>query len=248
MHAKNFVGLMRWEFEEYLSFPIFEIIVLVAIYSILNRSPIEFLAAKNYSNLLNYGIDTVFLFLIFSVGAVFSHSFAGSVAKGEIKMLLSYPVKRWQLFLSKFITVFLIFFVIYSAVFSVQIYIYSLSPFEPLFYVSLLSLFFELLLLSAITVVIAYTVKNEIISVLVSIILLYGISSLPVALSPLHSAGRFRILFGYFGQLSHGELPSGFMVVPSLESVVMAVAIPIIVSAILLILSYIYFTRIMEVD
>jgi ABC-type transport system involved in multi-copper enzyme maturation permease subunit len=186
--------------------------------------------------------------LIFSVGAVFSHSFAGSLSKGEVKILLSYPVKRWQLFLSKFITLLLVLFVVYSSVFSAQIYLYSLSPFEPLFYVSLLSLFFELLFMSAITVTVGLAVKYETISVLVSIILLYGINSLTTLLSPVYSTGRFRILFGYFGQLSHGELPSGFLTVPPIESVALAVAIPTIVSAALLALSLVYFSRVMEID
>ncbi len=96
--------------------------------------------------------------------------------------------------------------------------------------------------------IIAFAVKNEVISALVSIIFLYGINSLTTALSPLYSSGRFRILFGYFGQLLHGKVPIPYESAPTLESAVMAIVIPVSISAALLVLSFIYVTRFMEVD
>lgn len=247
MQPKIFTELMRWELEEYTSFPMLEILILVAVYSILTMPIGEILSVKSYSN-LHWGIQTVFLFLIFGVGAVFSRSFSGSFAKGETKLLLSYPVKRWQLFLSKFTALFLVLLAVYGAVFFAQVYLLSLSLFEPMLYVSLLGLLLQLVLFSAVTIVLSLTVKNEIISILASILLLYGLESMSSGGSYWSSTGRFKILFGYFGILTHGELPSGLMTIPSLEDAVAAVSIPLGLSAILLILSLLYFTRVMEID
>jgi ABC-type transport system involved in multi-copper enzyme maturation permease subunit len=238
---------MRWELEEYMSFPILEIFIVVAIYSILTMPSLEFLSDKTYSN-LHWGIQNVFLFLIFAVSAIFARSFAGSFVKGEIKLLLSYPVKRWQLFLSKFVSLFLVVFVVYCAVFSVQIYLQVLSPFEPMFYVSLLGLLLQMFLFCSITVCLSLLVKNEIISILLSILFLYGLEGIVSAGSYWSYTGRFKFLFGYFGIMTHGELPSGLMNNPTIENVVIAIIIPIVISTFLLILSLTYFTRVMEID
>lgn len=247
MQLRDSLKLMRWELEEYTAFPLLEVLIMVAIYSILTMPLGEIDVAKSYSN-LHWGIERVFLFLIFGVGAVFSHSFAGSFAKGEIKLLLSYPVKRWQLFLSKFTALFLVLFAVYGAVFSVQVYILSLSPFEPMFYVSLLGLLLQLLFFCSITVTFSLITKNEIISILVSILLLYGLENIVSSGSYWSSTGQFRIIFGYFGYLTHGELPTGLMMNPTLENLALAISIPLALSAILLSASLLYFTRVMEID
>ncbi len=247
MQLKDSLKLMRWELEEYTAFPMLEVLIVVAIYSILTMPLGEIDAAKAYSN-LHWGIQTVFLFLIFGVGALVSRSFAGSFAKGETKLLLSYPVKRSQLFLSKFVALFLVLAAVYGSIFSVQVYILSLSPLEPLLYASLLGLFLQLLLFCAITATLSLITKNEIISILASILLLYGVENVVNTGSYLSSTGRFNVIFGYFGLLAHGELPTGLMINPTIESVAIVIFIPIALSASLLAGSLLYFTRIMEID
>jgi ABC-type transport system involved in multi-copper enzyme maturation permease subunit len=247
MQLRDSLKLMRWEVEEYTAFPMLEVLIIVAIYSILTMPIGEIDVIKSYSN-LHWGIQTVFLFLIFSVSALVSRSFAGSFAKGETKLLLSYPVKRSQLFLSKFTALFLVLAAVYGAIFSVQVYILSLSLLEPLIYASLLGLFLQLLLFCSITATLSVIVKTEIISILASILLLYGVENIVSTGSYWSSTGRFKVIFGYFGLLTHGELPPGLMINPTIESVAIVISIPIALSAILLIVSLLYFTRVMEID
>jgi ABC-type transport system involved in multi-copper enzyme maturation permease subunit len=238
---------MKWELEEYLSFPAIEIIIAVAIYSILTLPPLEFFTNKTYSN-LHWGIQNVFLYLIFVVSAIFALSFSGSYVKKETKLLLSYPVKRWQLFLSKFSALFLTVFVVYSAVFSLQVYLQLLSPFEPMFFVTLLGLFLQMLLFCSIATSLSLIIKSEIISILASILLLYGLEGILSPGSYWSYTGRFKFIFGYFGVITHGELPSGLMNNPTIENVAISVVIPLVISSFLLISSLFYYTRIMEID
>lgn len=246
MKLKNLRSLLAWELEEYMSFPILELILFTAIFSILNQPILEISPSKSYSN-LHWGIQNVFLFLIFVIATVLSRNFAGSYAKGEIKMLLSYPVKRWQLFFSKFMAMFLMFCTIYGAIFSFQIYLNSINPLEPMFFISLLGMFLQILLMSSIVVAVSLIVKNEIVSILSSILILYGIDSVVVAGSYFNATGRFKIVFGYYGYLTHGALPTAIMTFPRLEEVFFAFSIPIIISTLLLIISLVYFRKI-EVD
>lgn len=247
MNSKILVRLMKWELEEYMSFPLFEILLVVSIYSILNMPALTIIPDVTYSN-LHWGIQEVFFLLIFVVSAIFARSFAGSFVKGEIKLLLSYPIKKWQLFVSKFSILFFIISVVYCAIFSAQIYLLDLNPFEPMIYVSMLGLILQILLFSSIAMSLSLLIKNEIISILAPIFLLYGLESVVGSTSILSYTGRFKILFGHCGLLIHGELPLGIMNAPTIEGVVLSVVVPIVFSAFLVILSLIYFTRVMEID
>jgi len=247
--TKKFGKLIAFELEEYMAFPIPEMLVLIAVYSILSPPLIEYSPAGSYVNLVA-GVENVFLFLIFASGAIFCRSFAGSLAKGETKLLLSYPVERKRLFISKFTALFTIFLIVYLAVFSIQVYLQVLSPFEPLFYISLSSIVLQLLLVCTITTAFSLLVRNEIIAILGSILLLFGLESLAGSTSILSSAGRFRTVFAYFSQSTHGSLPSGigFLTVPSTLTAICAILIPIAISAVLLCFSYAYYTKKMEID
>lgn len=104
MAQHKFLGLMRWEIEEYLSLPL--LIFLVASAIIATLSYTYFGAPTPYYNLF-YGSGTVLLILALVAGAFFARSYAGSIGRGETKLMLSYPIKRSQLFLSKFTALFL---------------------------------------------------------------------------------------------------------------------------------------------
>lgn len=241
-----FHKLLRWELQEYLSFPVFELMLFIAIYSILNQSTVDISYSSSYSN-LHWGVQNIFFFMMLAVGAFLSRSFSGSISKGEIKMLLSCPLKRTQIFASKFIAMFLTFFCVYSVVFSVQIYLRSLSVFEPMFYVSIMSFAFQLLLMCSIATLIGIFVKNEMVSILTSILLLYGIENLVSGGSYLSYTGRFKMIFGYFSAMTHGTVPNGIMTIATLSDILLAVCIPIIVSVLLITAASIYFKH-MEID
>lgn len=241
--------LLTWELEEYLSFPIIIVVLLIAICTILTPAIIETSATRSYSNLLS-GIQTVFLFLIFMAGALFCHSFAGSLSKGETKLILSYPVQRSHLFLSKFIALFTVLFAVYAGVFALQIYLLALSPFEPLFYVSLLLVALQLLLVCAISTALSVITKNEMLSILLSVLLLFGIENIAARISLVSFTGRFTTGFAFVSQQVHGVLPSGagISVAPTLSDALLSIFVTIGISAFLFVFSYIYYTRKMEID
>ncbi|MDR2719293.1 MAG: OadG family protein, partial [Nitrososphaerota archaeon] len=83
--------LLVWELEECFAFPMLEVILICVVLTVLTPAVIEVSPSFSYNNLLS-GIHTVFLFLIFIVGVLFCHSYAGGIYKKKKKMILSYPV------------------------------------------------------------------------------------------------------------------------------------------------------------
>jgi ABC-type transport system involved in multi-copper enzyme maturation permease subunit len=226
-----------------------EVVILIAICTVLTLSVIETSATLSYSNLLS-GIHTVFLFLIFVAAALFCHSYAGSLSKGETKLILSYPVQRSHLFLAKFIALFTVLFAVYAGVFALQIYLLALSPFEPLFYASLLFVALQLLLVCAISTALAIVTKNEMLSILVSALLLFGIENIAAHISLVSFTGRFTNGFAFVSQQVHGVLPSGagVSVAPTIGDTLLSLFVTIGLSAFLFVFSYVYYTRKMEID
>ncbi len=247
--ANQLRKLLAWELEEYLAFPMIEVVILIAICTVLTPSVIETSATLSYSNLLS-GIHTVFLFLIFVAAALFCHSYAGSLSKGETKLILSYPVQRSHLFLAKFIALFTVLFAVYAGVFALQIYLLALSPFEPLFYASLLFVALQLLLVCAISTALAIVTKNEMLSILVSALLLFGIENIAAHISLVSFTGRFTNGFAFVSQQVHGVLPSGagVSVAPTIGDTLLSLFVTIGLSAFLFVFSYVYYTRKMEID
>lgn len=245
-----FFSLVKWEFQEYLSPPVLEFVIISAMASVLIYGMQTSLFSHQYP-MLYFGPRNMFAFLTLAVSVVFSRSFSGSFTRGEVKMLLSYPIERRQLMFSKIVVLFVTVFAVYSVVFSLNIYLLSLDIFEPLFYVSLLALLIQLMLTSTIAITISVLLRNEVVSVLASILLLFGIDSVSAdiggSLSLLSSNKRFGYLFGYVGQLTHGSNPIGSEVIAA-DTVTLAILIPVGISISLLVLLYWYFTRFMEVD
>jgi len=243
----NVSSLIRWELQEYLNFPLLEIVIFIVIYSVLNQPIIDITSSQGYSN-LHWGLSTVYFFMILGVCTLISRSFGSSFSKGEVKLLLSYPLKRWQIFVSKFVALYTVFLCVYIAVFWVQIYLLSLSFFEPLFFVSIFSFALQLLLTCSVTAIIVMIVKNEVISIFASILLLYGLENVVSPECYLSFVGRFDALFGYFGLMTHGSMPTGLVRAIPLNDAMLVIFIPVVFSAILLTLTFVYYVRVMEVD
>lgn len=239
MATKRFLKLIVWEFEEFLSFPILEFLIASTVFLVLFQpltlSPsLESLRGSN---------SFLSIFVIFIAGTIFSRSFAGSLDRGETKMLLSYPIKRWELFLTKFITQFFVLFAIYFTVSSLNIPLMGLSPFEPLFYASFLGLLLHLMVVCTIATAISLLVKKETITVLVSTIFLFGLETIADNQSYLSGNGRSKIIFE-FVQQSIGISSQSI----AFQEFALALLLPIVTSLFLFLLSLIYFSFIMEVD
>jgi len=249
MKFRTFCGLVRWAFEEYLSFPMLEVLIASAVIGVLAQTTIVIHFQHNYSVLYQM-TGTLFMFITFSVSAVSARGFAGSSSKGEDKLLLSYPVKRWHLFVSRFIALFFTFIAVFFAAYSMHIYLSVLSPFEPLFYVGLFGLFLQILLVCAITIAISMFTKNEAISILSSVLLLIGIDSITGGYSYLSAEGRLKYISAYFGEYILGKSTAGTeqLFVLTTEGLIVAISLPLLISLFLLVMSFAYFTRFMEVD
>jgi ABC-type transport system involved in multi-copper enzyme maturation permease subunit len=232
--------LLVWELEESFAFPMLEVIVMIAVFTVLTPAIKEFSPAYSYDNLTT-GIQSIFLFLIFIAGVLFCHSYAGGISKGETKMVLSYPVQRSKLFLAKFLAPFTVLAIVYVGVFALQIPLLALNPLEPMFYASVLLVLLQLLLVCTISTVLSVVTKNEVLSILASALLLFGIET--VASESLVSfTGRFTTGFNFIRQYVYGA--SSAPLTEGLSSVFVVGGI----SVLLFVFSFVYFTRKMEID
>jgi hypothetical protein len=145
--------------------------------------------------------------------------------------------------LAKFIAIFTLLSVVYIGAFTLQIYLLALNPFEPMFYVSLLLVILQLLLVCSISTALSVVTKNEMISLLASALLLFGIESIASSESLVTFTGRFTTGFNFVRQYVYGGL-SSIQLIDGLFSVFVVVGI----SVLLLVFSYVYFTRKMEID
>ncbi|MGD6808332.1 MAG: ABC transporter permease [Candidatus Bathyarchaeia archaeon] len=234
--------LLVWELEESFAFPMLEVILVIAVLTVLTPAIIEVSPAFSYVNLTS-GIQPIFLFLIFIAGVLFCHSYAGSISKGETKMVLSYPVQRSKLFLAKFIALFTVLSIVYIGVFALQIPLLALNPFEPMFYASLLLVILQLFLVCTMSTFLSVVTKNEVLSILASALLFFGIESVASSESLVTFTGRFTTGFTFIRQYVHGGL-SSTPLIDGLFSVFVVGGI----SVLLLVFSYVYFTRKMEID
>jgi ABC-type transport system involved in multi-copper enzyme maturation permease subunit len=233
--------LLVWELEECFAFPMLEVILVIAIFTVLTPAIIEVSPLSSYVNLTS-GIQPIFLFLIFIAGVLFCHSYAGGISRGETKMILSYPVQRSKLFSAKFLALFTVLSIVYIGVFALQIPLLALNPFEPMFYASLLLVLLQLFLVCTISTALSVVTKNEVISILASALLLFGIESI-AGESLVTFTGRFTSGFTFVSQYVHGGLSS----TPLMDGLFSVFAVGG-VSVLLLVFSYVYFTRKMEID
>lgn len=245
-NPRTFQRLVLWEIEECLNLPVLSLIIASAIIAVLVQTSSSRALANSYINLYD-GSSTIFLVLTLVASTLFSHSFAGSLGKGELKRMLSYPVKRWQVFLSKVIAINLIVFGVYASAFTLHLYLSSLSIFEPLFYVSAFVMFLQLLLVCAIAIAISMITKSEVMSILTSFLLILGIDYNVGVNSYFSSQGRFMYIFGYFERAVHNTNMAIYTPV-TVEQISFSIAIPIVAAAVALAAAFVYFTRKMEVD
>jgi ABC-type transport system involved in multi-copper enzyme maturation permease subunit len=245
---KIFSRLFFWELEGNLTLPFLSLIIASAIIAVLSQQNV-YPDPMSYINLYSGAINITF-FLTFVACILFSHSFAGSFGRGELKRMLSYPVKRWQVFLSKVMALNIILFSVYTVVYALNFYLNPIGLLEPLFYVSLFVMFLQLLLVSAVSVCVSMITKSELISILATFLLFLGLDNAldynSIFYSVFSSAGRLRYIFGYFEQITRD---SWFFVDPiTLEQASVSMIIPFVIAVVVLLASFIYFTRKLEVD
>ena len=246
MVQHKFLGLMRWEIEEYLSLPLLSFLVASAIIATLINYEFD-QPFRQYTSMF-YSSGTVLLILSLVAGAFFARSYAGSIGRGETKLMLSYPIKRSQLFFSKFTALFLVVFAIYIPVFSLHIYIDGVAAFGPMVFLALFGLLLQLMLACSVAIGISMVTKSEIMSILAVVLLLFGVDSVLGFRNILSAQGRVYYLFQYFGNQLYGMPPLGGLPVITANETLLAVLVPIVVFIVIIVGSFLYYTRFMEVD
>jgi ABC-type transport system involved in multi-copper enzyme maturation permease subunit len=247
MTQHTFLNLMRWELEEYLSLPLLSFLIASAIIATLSNSGNSRMEAVPYGNLL-WGSATVLLVLGLVAGALFARSYAGSISRGEVKLMLSYPVKRSELFFSKLTALFLVVSAIYIPMYTVHVYLDNIAAFSPLVFVTLFGLLLELMLTCSVAVGISMLTKNAMMSIVTTVLLLFGLDNILGSRHILSAQGRVFYLLQYFTEQLHGTpLILGDRIVTTNE-MLLAALVPIAVFAVLIGGSFVYFTRYLEVD
>ncbi|MCL1970586.1 MAG: ABC transporter permease [Candidatus Bathyarchaeota archaeon] len=244
---KIFFRLILWEIENSLSLPVLSLIIASAILAVLVQSTSITGFTHNYGDLYS-GANTIFLVLTFVTCILFSHSFAGSFGRGDLKRILSYPVKRWQIFISKMLALNLAIFSIYASAYAMNLYINAISLLEPMFYVSLFTIFLQLLFVCAVSVGISMLAKSELISIVVSFMLIFGLDNAINFNNIFTSMGRFRNIFGYFEQLIHPGFHYASHITVTFEQFTGSIVFPLLTAVIVIGIVFVYFTRKMEVD
>jgi ABC-type transport system involved in multi-copper enzyme maturation permease subunit len=244
---RSFFRLVLWEIENSLSLPVLSLIVASAILAVLVQSTSIRNFSHNYSD-LSTGARTIFLILTFVACTLFSHSFAGSFGRGDLKRMLSYPVKRWQIFISKVLALNMIIFGVYASAYAMNLYINAISLLEPMFYVSLFAIFLQLLFVCAISVGVSMIAKSELMSIVVSFLLIFGLDEAFDLDSFFTSNGRFSNIFGYFEQITHPSSQIAPPVPVTFGQFTDSILFPLLTAIFTLVVVFIYFTRKMEVD
>lgn len=234
------------ELEEYWNFPVFEFIVFTALIALLNG-----ISSGIHSHIHGYGL----IYQILIVSVMVSRSFAGSINRREIITLLSYPVKRWKLLLSKIITTLFMIFIILAFSVSLNIPLLGLSPLNPDIYVAMAIMFTQLLYLCTVAMTISIVLKNEVLSIFTFILLLFGLEfSLGTSGAPYRFFTLFggnEVMFRYITFFLHPKQLPPF-VEPKLpftfQEFTIALGYPLLTSAILLAILFAYFQWVMQID
>jgi ABC-type transport system involved in multi-copper enzyme maturation permease subunit len=242
--ASSLARLMVLEFEGYWSFPVLELVLFAGLLSILNAS----ISPLNRYTELNRGIYGLgILFQILIIGILVPRSFAGSLSRREIAVLLSYPVNRWAVLSSKILTSFLTFFAVLALAILIDIPLMSLSFFEPAPYILMAVVAIQVLFLCTLAMFISLMLKSEIVSIFVFLLLMLGLEFNPMA-----SSGAFsyltqirsnNVMFQYLTSIFYNQ-NSQF----TFRDFGTALGFPLLASLLLITFSFIYFQKMMQID
>ena len=117
MKVKNkFLELMSWEIRDNWTFPILEIVIALVIVQTLSYTTFhhDYHGTESFRGVWYVFFTKTFFVLVLSTAIVFGRSFGESIEKRKLIVLLSYPVSRIRLFLAKYLTNFLVLFLIFG--------------------------------------------------------------------------------------------------------------------------------------
>ncbi len=227
MRLKSFLRLCVLEFEEYWRFPIFELVLLAAMLVLLN-----------YETNATYSLTTNSRFLlIMIVGVVVPRSLAGSINSGETTVYLSYPVKRGNLLAAKFLVNFVLIFGLFTFAASLYIPLIDYSLQGAL--MNAFILFVQILFLCAAATAMSFLIKNETISAFAFILAFFGLE---------FSVASAQAPYKYFSFQMGADVIRYYPLRFTFQDLAAALILPLLLSGIFLLITFVYFRWIMQID
>jgi len=231
--------LILIEFEQYWNFPAFELVLFAALFSVLNRYP---------SSPGNYFMSVGPMVQILVISVLIPRSFAGSFSRREMNVLLSYPVKRWEILASKTVTAFLVFFGALVFAFLLYVPLSAISLFSDEIYTVLGVVALHTAFLVSTAIFISLAIKNEAMSAFFLVLTLLGLeftlttSQEPYRYFALTKGGD--VLWAWTWKSLHPSFPREV----AFGQFSIALAYPLVTSILLIVASFIYFKWIMQLD
>ena len=256
--------IMKWELKNLLRFPILEIIIVFAVFQIgvigyINIIPSGGLSIHSfhleigkvtYSMITQHLINSrIIVYLITSL--LFTISFAYELDTNLTKIYMSYPVKRRDYFVSKFVGCFAVIFLTFLfvgigfAIFMDPAYasVTMLSPFILAYALALALLIF---FASSVATTIAVFSKNTSLSFIGSFFVLYIFDSSAAKMKIAPSTflrDIWEVFFTGTTSVKNGEIMYHIPYLNALKTIYF----PVIISIVLFLISFIYYTNYFEV-
>lgn len=241
----SLLRLILLEFEGYWSFPVLELVLFAGFFSILNQPASISLTGYSSLNRGIYGIGILMQILI--VGLIVPRSFAGSISRREIVVLLSYPVKRWAVLLSKIVGNLIPMLTVLYAAILMAVPLLGLGFFEAAPYVLILTVSIQVLFLFSVAMFISILVRNEIVSIFIFLLLMLGIEFNPLTISgPFTYLTQIRsndILYQYLASVFY-HAPSAY----GFDQFAFAVSFILLISLALITIVFVYYQKVMQID
>ncbi|MHA1721999.1 MAG: ABC transporter permease [Candidatus Baldrarchaeia archaeon] len=256
----RFFTLLLWEFDENFSFPVFEVLVFVAIFFLIgftSQSMHPYMVWVPVFDMPFYGyLDSsltgcAFISMFFT-GFLFARNIAGKFSNREMKTLLSYPVKRRDLFLSKFFANFIVLYLLFGSVLVFDAVLTGFSVFSPLVGFTLLSLLIGLMFLCSVSMTISLLIKNEALSFFGVFFLIYGleyyVSGLRKPYNTCFSVSHGSVnIAAYLLRMYYSGKASLFSYI-TFKMFLLSLGFQISIIVILMVVSFVYFVYFLEVD
>ena len=257
---RNILTLILWEFEESFSFPVFEILIFVAVLFLIGFASQSMCPYRisisvpemSLNEYLEYSLSGCAFISMFFTGFLFARNVAGKFSNREMKTLLSYPVKRRDLFLSKFFANFIVLYLLFGSVLVFDAVLAGFSVFSPLVGFTLFSLLIGLMFLCSVSMTISLLIKNEALSFFGVFFLIYGleyyVSGLKKPYNTCFSVSQGSVnIAAYLLRLYYSGKASLFSYI-TFKMFLLSLVFQISIIVVLMVVSFIYFVYFLEVD
>jgi ABC-type transport system involved in multi-copper enzyme maturation permease subunit len=250
---RTFTRLLLMEIENVWRFPTPEIVIATAIVIALGTAnPIISETAKisSYVSTPNWGATIIFLYFI--IPTLAARSLAKGLGSNEMRVLLSYPVKRWETLLAKVAVVSVPTFAIFASAFLFNaFYIYQIPALNIMPYNLLIFWLLPTLFITALSFSISLLTRDELKTVLISLFTLLFLEVISDRLSSpykyISMAQGLGIIKDYLLALYLGRT-ANFFKNQTIADVQTAFAFPLITAAILVLASFLYFQFKLDID